>query len=84
MNSEAEEDCGPSPNADNNNHCNSYLFKTKHECNLTYSKSEDAHTAVLDRQETQTSKPVLKFSVNAILGSDHGKSSFKSGESKLL
>lgn len=78
--SELEEECSQRAN-DNNNQCNSYLVKNKHECALSYRKNEDGHTVMVNRQELQN-KPVLKFSVNAILGSDHGKSSSKPGKRK--
>lgn len=81
QNSEAEEECNQRTNVDNNNHCkNSYLLKSKYECSLSYTKNDDSRTVVVNRQEIQTNKPILKFSVNAILGSDHGKSSFKPGK----
>lgn len=82
---ESEDDGQRVSTSDNNsnNHCNSYLSKSKHTAGctatLSYVKNEDGQTVVINRQEMQN-KPVLKFSVNAILGSDHGKNNVKSGE----
>lgn len=42
-------------------------------------KNDDGHTVIVKQQDISTSKPILKFSVNAILGTDHGKNNLKSG-----
>ncbi len=81
--SETDEECAERQHSDNNNHCdNSYRTKSKSEQGSSRTKNEK-RGATTNRQEVQASKPVLKFSVNAILGSDHGKNSFKPGKFQI-
>lgn len=77
--SEVEDECNQQTTGDNNNHCGDSYLKSKHGCSLSYMKNDDGHTVIVKQQDISTSKPILKFSVNAILGTDHGKNNLKSG-----
>ena len=77
--SEPEDECNRQFNKDNNSYFSDSYRKSRRDCSLSLVKTEDCRN-VVNRQDN---KPILKFSVNAILGTDHGKNNFKPGKFRI-